>query len=104
MAPLAVLVLYSVFRWIGVAAARRAKGGASSELLVAGRAMPLWLAVLTMTATWVDGGYLLGTVEGTFRSGIASGAQGGLCFGLSLVLGGVFFARRMRALEFTTLV
>jgi solute carrier family 5 (high affinity choline transporter), member 7 len=104
MALVAVLLLYGVFLVIGVAAARRAKGGASSELLVAGRAMPLWLAVLTMTATWVDGGYLLGTVEGTFRSGIASGIQGGLCFGLSLVLGGVFFARRMRALEFTTLV
>ena len=104
MALIAVFCLYAVFLWIGVAAARRAKGGASSELLVAGRAMPLWLAILTMTATWVDGGYLLGTVEGTFRSGIASGIQGGLCFGLSLVLGGMFFARRMRALEFTTLV
>jgi len=104
MALFAVLALYGVFLWIGVAAARRARGGVSSELLVAGRAMPLWLAVLTMTATWVDGGYLLGTVEGTFRSGIASGVQGGLCFGLSLVLGGLFFARRMRALEFTTLV
>jgi high affinity choline transporter 7 len=104
MALTAVLVLYGLFLWIGVAAARRARGGASSELLVAGRAMPLWLAILTMTATWVDGGYLLGTVEGTFRSGIASGIQGGLCFGLSLVLGGLFFARRMRALEFTTLV
>jgi len=38
--------------------------------------MPLWLAVLTMTATWVNGGYLLGTVEGTFTSGIPLGAQG----------------------------
>jgi high affinity choline transporter 7 len=104
MALLVVLCLYAVFLWIGVAASRRARGGASHELLVAGRAMPLWLAILTMTATWVDGGYLLGTVEGTFRSGIASGVQGGLCFGLSLVLGGLFFARRMRALEFTTLV
>jgi high affinity choline transporter 7 len=103
MALLAVLALYAVFMWIGIAAARRSHG-ASSELLVAGRAMPLWLATLTMTATWVDGGYLLGTVEGTFRSGLASGIQGGLCFGLSLVLGGVFFARRMRALAFTTLV
>ncbi|HOC17508.1 MAG TPA: hypothetical protein PKK95_04520, partial [Vicinamibacterales bacterium] len=66
--------------------------------------MPIWLATLTMTATWVDGGYLLGTVEGTFKSSVALGVQGGLCFGISLVLGGVFFARRMRALEFTTLI
>jgi len=104
MALTAVLVLYGAFLCIGVAAARRARGGGWSDLLVASRAMPLWLATLTMTATWVDGGYLLGTVEGTFRTGLSSGIQGGLCFGLSLVLGGVFFARRMRALRFTTLI
>lgn len=104
MALIAVACLYVLFLVIGVAAARRAKGGASSELLVAGRAMPLWLAILTMTATWVDGGYLLGTVEGTYKSGLASGIQGGFCFGISLILGGLLFARRMRELEFTTLV
>src|SRR5512142_2181629 len=104
MALTAVFCLYAVFLWIGVAAARRSKGGASAELLVAGRSMPLWLAVLTMTATWVDGGYLLGTVEGTLKSGLPLGAQGGLCFGASLILGGLVFARRMRRLEFTTLI
>ena len=30
--------------------------------------MPLWIAALTMTATWVDGGYLLGTTEGAYKS------------------------------------
>jgi len=104
MSLLAVLVLYAVFMGIGIAGARKASAGGWSELLVAGRAMPLWLAVLTMTATWVDGGYLLGTVEGTFKSGIPLGVQGGLCFGVSLILGGVFFARRMRRFEFTTLI
>ena len=104
MAVLAVLGLYAVFLGLGLAAARRARGRSVSELLVAGRAMPLWLATLTMTATWVDGGYLLGTVEGTYKSNVALGLQGGLCFGISLVLGGLFFARRMRELEFTTLI
>ena len=66
--------------------------------------MPLWLATLTMTATWVDGGYLLGTAEGVYRSSLATGLQGGVCFGISLILGGLFFARRMRALEFNTLI
>ena len=72
--------------------------------MIAGRGLPLWLAVFTMTATWVDGGYLLGTAEGVYRSGLASGLQGGVCFGISLILGGLFFARRMRALEFHTLI
>jgi hypothetical protein len=30
-----------------------------------------------MTATWVDGGYLLGTVEGTYKTSVTLGAQGG---------------------------
>jgi high affinity choline transporter 7 len=80
------------------------KHGTAADLMLAGRAMPLWIATLTMTATWVDGGYLLGTAEGTFRSSLASGFQGGLCFGISLVLGGLFFARVMRRHEFSTLI
>jgi high affinity choline transporter 7 len=104
MSVAAVLGLYAVFLGIGIAGARKVSAGEWKDLLVAGRAMPLWLAVLTMTATWVDGGYLLGTVEGTFKSGIPLGVQGGLCFGISLILGGLFFARRMRRFEFTTLI
>jgi high affinity choline transporter 7 len=104
MALAVVLGMYAVFLFIGVRAARKIKEGTTADLLVAGRAMPLWLATLTMTATWVDGGYLLGTVEGTYKASITSGAQGGLCFGISLLLGGLFFARRMRQLEFTTLI
>jgi solute carrier family 5 (high affinity choline transporter), member 7 len=104
MALAAVLGMYAVFLFIGIRAARKVKEGTIADLLVAGRAMPLWLATLTMTATWVDGGYLLGTVEGTYKASVTSGAQGGLCFGISLILGGLFFARRMRQLEFTTLI
>jgi solute carrier family 5 (high affinity choline transporter), member 7 len=104
MALAAVIGLYSIFLAVGWLAARRVKDGTAADLIVAGRAMPLWLATLTMTATWVDGGYLLGTAEGAFKSSVASGAQGGLCFGVSLILGGIFFARRMRRFKFTTLI
>jgi solute carrier family 5 (high affinity choline transporter), member 7 len=104
MTGLAVIgLIYASFLAVGWLAARR--GAATVDgFMVAGRAMPLWLATFTMTATWVDGGYLLGTAEGTYRSGIASGLQGGVCFGISLILGGLFFARRMRALEYHTLI
>ena len=80
------------------------RAGSTEDFMLAGRSLPLWLATFTMTATWVDGGYLLGTAEGVYRSGLASGLQGGVCFGISLILGGLFFARRMRALEFHTLI
>ena len=103
MAIAAILTMYAAFLVVGWFAARKVKGGTAADLIVAGRSMPLLLATLTMTATWVDGGYLLGTTEGTFKTSIASGLQGGVCFGFSLILGGLFFARRMRELEFTTL-
>jgi solute carrier family 5 (high affinity choline transporter), member 7 len=92
------------FLAVGIYAARRVKGGSISDLMVAGRGLPQWMALLTMTATWVDGGYLLGTAEGAYRTNVASGVQGGLCFGISLVLGGIFFAKRMRRMGFHTLI
>lgn len=104
MAIAAVVLLYTIFLAIGWLAARKAKGGTAEDLVLAGRGMPLWIATLTMTATWVDGGYLLGTAEGAYASSLALGMQGGLCFGISLILGGLFFARVMRRYEFTTLI
>ena len=100
----AVLGLYATFLVAGWLASRKGRGGTAQDLMVAGRSMPVWLATLTMTATWVDGGYLLGTAEGAFRSGLASGLQGGVCFGASLILGGLLFAGPMRRFEFTTLI
>ncbi len=100
----AIALIYASFLAVGWLASRRTASGSVDSFMVAGRAMPLWLATFTMTATWVDGGYLLGTAEGAYRSGLAAGLQGGVCFGISLILGGLFFARRMRALEFHTLI
>lgn len=104
MALAAVFTMYAAFLAVGWFAARKVKEGTATDLIVAGRSMPLWIATLTMTATWVDGGYLLGTAEGTYKSSVALGIQGGLCFGISLILGGLFFAKRMRHFEFTTLI
>ncbi|MBL8208231.1 MAG: sodium:solute symporter family protein [Blastocatellia bacterium] len=104
MALFAVLTIYAVFLMVGCWAARKTKDGTAADFIVAGRAMPLWIATLTMTATWVDGGYLLGTAEGVYKSSVALGVQGGLCFGISLILGGLFFAKVMRQHEFTTLI
>lgn len=104
MALLTIGAIYAAFLLIGWLAARRHADRSAADLIVAGRAMPLWLATLTMTATWVDGGYLLGTAEGVYQSSLATGLQGGVLFGISLILGGVFFARTMRRHGFTTLI
>jgi solute carrier family 5 (high affinity choline transporter), member 7 len=100
----AVVAMYIAFLVVGWLASRKVRNGSAADLIVAGRAMPLWMAALTMTATWVDGGYLLGTTEGAYKSSIQLGLQGGLCFGISLILGGVLFAGIMRRHGFTTLI
>jgi len=104
VAILTIASMYAAFFVVGWLAARKIKDGSAADFMIAGRAMPLWVATLTMTATWVDGGYLLGTAEGAYKSSLASGLQGGVCYGVSLILGGLFFARRMRACGFTTLI
>src|SRR6185436_9572086 len=96
--------MYGVFMAVGWLASRRVRHGSAAELIVAGRSMPVWIAALTMTATWVDGGYLLGTTEAVYKSSIQLGIQGGLCFGLSLIVGGIAFAGPMRRAGFTTLI
>src|SRR5919106_768431 len=100
----AVILMYGAFVGVGWAASRKARDGTAADLIVAGRRMPLLLAALTMTATWVDGGYLLGTTEGTYKSSTQLGIQGGVCFGISLIVGGIVFAGVMRRFEFTTLI
>src|SRR4026207_2114490 len=96
--------MYAAFLAVGWIASRRVRHGTAADPIVAGRQMPIWIAALTMTATWVDGGYLLGTTEGVYKSSIQLGLQGGLCFGISLLIGGVFFAGCMRRHGFTTLI
>ena len=96
--------MYAAFAAVGWLASRKVRRGTAADLILAGRQMPLWIAALTMTATWVDGGYLLGTTEATYKSSVQLGIQGGLCFGVSLIVGGLMFADIMRRFGFTTLI
>src|SRR5437762_13390098 len=98
------VAMYAAFLTVGWAASRKVRDGTPADLILAGRQMPLIIAALTMTATWVDGGYLLGTAEGVYKSSIRLGIQGGVCFGFSLIVGGVVFAGIMRRFGFTTLI
>ncbi len=97
------VLMYVIFLFIGWYASKKVKKGTVSEMLVAGRSMPLLMATLTMTATWVDGGYILGTAESTFSS-IPLALQGGVGFGLSLIVGGIFFASLMQKRGYTTFI
>ncbi|GAB2747331.1 sodium:solute symporter family protein [Salinifilum aidingensis] len=99
---IAMLVFYALFYWLGAFVAAR-RGGGLANTMVAGRNMPLWIGVFTMTATWVGGGYVSGTAESTFNDGMAW-AQAPWGYAASLLIGGLFFARKMRRGRFTTML
>lgn len=99
---LAMAAFYGVMFYIGLAAARGEDRDAG-ELLLAGRSLPLGTALLTMTATWVGGGFINGTAESVAASGIAW-TQAPWGYALSLVVGGLVFAKPMRRRNYTTML
>ena len=101
-----IIAFYGLFFAVGAYAGRRTIGdGSAREMLVAGRRLPLWLAVATLISTWVGGGYINGTAEAVYdRARGLVWAQAPWCYGVSLVLGGLLFARAMRRHRFTTML
>ncbi len=100
---LTVALFYLLIFSIGIYASRRQGNESAQDVFIAGRRMPLWIGVLTMTATWVDGGYLNGTAEAVYGRGLVW-AQAPWGFALSLLLGGTFFAKVMHERHYTTLL
>jgi len=99
-----VTLFYALFFALGTYVGRRTKTNRTTDgLLLAGRRLPLVLGVLTMTATWLDGGYINGTAEAVYKNGIVA-TQAPWGYALSLILGGLFFAAPMRRCGFTTMV
>ena len=101
----ALATFYLLFFVVGGIVARRQPNPTSKEFLLAGRRLPVWIGVLTMTATWVGGGYLNGTAEavGDPVRGLVW-AQAPWGYALSLIVGGIFFAARMRRYGFRTML
>ncbi|MDA2925624.1 sodium:solute symporter family protein [Acidobacteria bacterium AH-259-G07] len=99
---LAMVFFYALMYGVGLMAASL-KGSHLEDMIVAGRSMPLWIGAFSMAATWVDGGYINGTAEYTYSTGLVW-AQAPWCYALSLMLGGIFFARKMRRQQFMTML
>ena len=96
---------YALVYWIGARAAarRRAEDNDADGLMLAGRNLPVLVAVFTMSATWVGGGFINGTAEYTATQGLVW-VQAPWGYALSLVLGGLFFARTMRRRRYRTML
>ncbi|XP_040074192.2 high-affinity choline transporter 1-like [Ixodes scapularis] len=71
--------------------------------MLAGRKISIYVSVLTMTATWVGGGYINGTAEVVYLSGVVL-AYAPFGYALSLAIGGHLFAAKMRKAGFKTML
>lgn len=101
-----MLVFYALIFFMGsYVAQRQADKVEGQDTMLAGRSIPLWVSVFTMCATWLGGGYINGSAEAAYN-----GAKGLMWlqapwgYALSLILGGVFFAKIMRRYRFKTML
>ncbi len=98
-----MLIFYAIIFYLGSYIAKKKQVESASDWLLAGRSIPLFVAVFTMSATWIGGGYINGTAEFTASLGLVW-VQAPWGYALSLILGGLFFARKMRRMEYTTML
>ncbi|WP_156112672.1 sodium:solute symporter family protein [Halobacillus sp. BBL2006] len=99
---IAMIAFYALVYYIGAFLATN-KSSSLSDMMVAKRSLPLGIAMFTMAATWVGGGYVNGTAEFTYSDGLVW-AQAPWGYALSLIIGGIFYARKMRRYEFMTII
>ncbi|MGI8316297.1 sodium:solute symporter family protein [Halobacillus mangrovi] len=99
---IAMIAFYALVYYIGAFLAT-SKSSSLSDMMVAKRSLPLGIAMFTMAATWVGGGYVNGTAEFTYSDGLVW-AQAPWGYALSLIIGGIFYARKMRRYEFMTII
>ncbi|TKS70277.1 High affinity choline transporter 1 Hemicholinium-3-sensitive choline transporter [Collichthys lucidus] len=108
----AIAVFYLLILVVGIWAAWKNKHSGEAEgtdrsetIMVGGRDIGLFVGGFTMTATWVGGGYINGTAEYVYLPdyGLAW-AQAPFGYALSLVVGGLFFAKPMRSRGYVTML
>jgi len=100
----AVVSFYLLIVLVGIWAAKKGKGAESEEeVMLAGRNIGLFVGIFTMTATWVGGGYISGAAEEIFSRGLVW-CQAPFGYAMSLVLGGMLFANKMREQGYVTML
>jgi len=107
-----IIIFYLLILFIGVIAAWKKNKSAkqaqsteeeTNEVILAGRSIGMFVGCFTMTATWVGGGYINGTAESVYTTGLVW-AQAPWGYATSLALGGFFFAKKMREANYITML
>lgn len=99
----AMMFFYGLIFYLGSYASGLKKSESFTDVMLAGRGIPLTVAVFTMSATWVGGGYINGTAESTQAYGLVW-VQAPWGYALSLMIGGLIFAGPMRRRNYTTML
>lgn len=102
---ISIVVFYILILLVGLWAARKRPPGEddSEDVMLAGRSIGIFVGIFTMTATWVGGGYINGTAEIIYDVGLVW-CQAPFGYALSLVMGGIFFANKMREEGYVTML
>lgn len=87
---------------VGLWASRRIKG--TADYIVAGRRLPLWMAVGTTFATWFGAETCMGASGRAYEKGILGVIADPFGAGLCLLLAGLFFCRALYRLKLETVV
>ncbi|CAJ0568543.1 unnamed protein product, partial [Mesorhabditis spiculigera] len=106
----AIIFFYILILIVGIWAGRKSKdakgleeGEHTEEVMLAGRNIGTVVGIFTMTATWVGGAYINGTAEALYNGGLL-GCQAPFGYAISLLVGGVLFAKRMREEGYITML
>lgn len=86
---------------IGLLAARRVKN--TADYAVAGRSLPLAVVIATTFATWFGSETVLGAPAQFVKEGLHGTVEDPFGAGLCLVLVGLFFARKLYAMDIITI-
>ena len=95
------LLYVAVLAAISVHASRNIRD--STDFVVAGRKLPLWLCVFTIFATWFGSGTLIGAAGAAYSGGLMGVLANPFGSALCLLLAGMFYVRFLRRMQLLTL-
>src|SRR5690625_7085349 len=100
---ISMIIFYGLIFFMGTYAANAKQAKDADDVMLAGRGIPMWIGIFTMSATWVGGGYINGAAGFTYDSNYGlTWVPAPSGYGLTLVFEGRFLARTVRRLRFRT--